>query len=203
MSVRNPATNLDAEWRVHMIVVPAKLGCSRGIMYDQIGLPREGCASFSDDGYPATDSTNFGLAGNRKQRDIPRAFLRTATQEWTHTLNPIHQEQETSADNSIMTTTPSVADVFVDYPTSPEDNHAAGLVLHPAVGKWVALGGGAYHLNEAYRRLQTLGHSVSARRMRAKSDAMEAARSGPSVYDGFADLMPDLRKPMLHTSGQV
>ena len=32
--------------------------------------------------------------------------------ELTHTLNQIHQEQETAADNSIMTTTPSVADVL-------------------------------------------------------------------------------------------
>ncbi|WP_246670109.1 hypothetical protein [Bradyrhizobium stylosanthis] len=111
-TVRNPATNLDTEWRVHMIVVPAKLGCSRGIMYDQIGVPREGCASFSDDGYPVSDSSNFGLAANKKQRDVPRAFLRSATHELTHTLNQIHQEQETAADNSIMTTTPSVADVL-------------------------------------------------------------------------------------------
>ncbi|MBR0971616.1 hypothetical protein JQ572_13580 [Bradyrhizobium japonicum] len=111
-NVRNPATNLDTEWRVHMIVVPAKLGCSRGIMYDQIGVPREGCASFSDDGYPVGDSSNFGLAANKKQRDVPRAFLRSATHELTHTLNQIHQEQETAADNSIMTTTPSVADVL-------------------------------------------------------------------------------------------
>ncbi|WP_298877888.1 hypothetical protein [uncultured Bradyrhizobium sp.] len=111
-SVRNPATNLDAEWHVHMIVVPAKLGCSRGIMYDTIGVPREGCASFSDDGYPVSDSSNFGLAANKKQRDVPRAFLRSATHELTHTLNQIHQEQETAADNSIMTTTPSVADVL-------------------------------------------------------------------------------------------
>ena len=29
-SVRNPATNLDADWHVHLIVVPAKLGCSAG-----------------------------------------------------------------------------------------------------------------------------------------------------------------------------
>ncbi len=111
-TVRNPATNLDAEWRVHLIVVPAKLGCSRGIMYDQIGVPREGCASFSDDGYPVSDSSNFGTAANKKQRDVPRAFLRSATHEVTHTLNQIHQEQETTADNSIMTTTPSVADVL-------------------------------------------------------------------------------------------
>jgi hypothetical protein len=111
-TVRNPSTDLDKDWRVHMIVVPAKLGCSRGIMYDQIGVPREGCASFSDDGYPTSNSANFGLAANKKQRDVPRAFLRSATHEVTHTLNQIHQEQETTADNSIMTTTPSVADVL-------------------------------------------------------------------------------------------
>jgi len=111
-SVRSATTDLDAEWRVHMIVVPAKLGCGRGVMYDIIGVPREGCASFSDDGYPTSDSPNFGVANNKKQRDVPRAFLRSATHEVTHTLNQIHQEQETSADNSIMTTTPSVADVL-------------------------------------------------------------------------------------------
>ena len=64
-NVRNPATNLDAEWRVHMIVVPAKLGCSRGVMYDQIGVPREGCASFSDDGYPTFRFVE--LRGGREQ----------------------------------------------------------------------------------------------------------------------------------------
>jgi hypothetical protein len=111
-TVRNPGTNLDAEWRVHLMVVPAKLGCARGVMYDQIGVPREGCASFSDDGYPTSDSSNFGAAANQKQRDVPRAFLRSATHEVTHTFNQIHQEIETSADNSIMTTTPSVADVL-------------------------------------------------------------------------------------------
>ena len=61
-------------------------------MYDQIGVPREGCASFSDDGYPTSDSSNFGTAANQKQRDVPRAFLRSATHELTHTLNQIHQE---------------------------------------------------------------------------------------------------------------
>jgi hypothetical protein len=111
-SVRNPSTNLDTDWHVHLVVVPAKLGCSRGVMYDQIGVPREGCASFSDDGYPVSDSSNFGVAANQKQRNTPRAYLRSAAHEVTHTLNQIHQESETAADNSIMTTTPSVADVL-------------------------------------------------------------------------------------------
>jgi hypothetical protein len=111
-TVRDPTTDLDKEWRMHLIVVPAKLGCGRGVMYDQIGVPREACASFSDDGYPTDDSTNFGVAANQQQRNVPRAYLRSAAHEITHTLNQIHQEQETMADNSIMTTTPSVADTL-------------------------------------------------------------------------------------------
>ena len=95
-TVRNPATNLDTEWHVHMIVVPAKLGCSRGVMYDQIGVPREGCACFCDDGYPTPTRRTSVLAANKKQRNIPRAYLRSATHELTHTLNQIHQEQETT-----------------------------------------------------------------------------------------------------------
>jgi hypothetical protein len=111
-TVRNPATNLDTEWHMHLMVVPAKLGCGRGVMYDSIGVPREGVASFSDDGYPTSDSSNFGTAANKKQRDVPRAFLRSATHEVGHGFNQIHQEQEAGADNSIMTTTPSVADLL-------------------------------------------------------------------------------------------
>ena len=108
-------------------------------MYDQIGVPREGCASFSDDGYPISDSSNFGTAQNKKQRDVPRAFLRSATHEVTHTLNQIHQEQETVADNSIMTTTPSVADVlgsgiaqqFEFRAIGPENGSILGKTMHP------------------------------------------------------------------------
>ena len=109
---RNPAANLDTEWYMHLMFVPAKLGCGRGVMYDIIDVPREGVASFSDDGYPTGDSVNFGVAANKKQRDVPRAFLRSACHEITHGFNQIHQEQETAADNSIMTTTPSVANVL-------------------------------------------------------------------------------------------
>jgi hypothetical protein len=111
-SVRKATTSLDTEWRTHLIVVPARLGCARGVMYDQIDVPREGSASFSDDGYPDTDSSNFGTAENQRQRDVPRAFLRSATHEVTHAFNQIHQESETMADNSIMSTTPSVANVL-------------------------------------------------------------------------------------------
>lgn len=112
LSVRKPTTDLDKEWRMHLVVVPAKLGCGRGVMYDTINVPREGVASFCDDGYPSGDSSNFGTAANQKQRDIPRAFIRSANHEVGHGFNQVHQENEGGADNSIMTTTPSVADIL-------------------------------------------------------------------------------------------
>lgn len=111
-TVRSPATNLDSEWRIHLLVVPATMGCGRGVMYDTIGVPREGVASFSKDGYPSNQSANFGTAADQEQEDVPRAFLRSACHEVGHGFNQIHQEQEAGADNSIMTTTPSVADVL-------------------------------------------------------------------------------------------
>jgi hypothetical protein len=111
-TVRDPATNLDAEWRLHLVVVPATMSCGRGVMYDVIQVPREGVASFSDDGYPSSQSATFGTAANQQQRNVLRAFLRSASHEVGHGFNQIHQEQEAGADNSIMTTTPSVADVL-------------------------------------------------------------------------------------------
>ena len=81
-------------------------------------------------------------------------------------------------------------DVFVDYPSSDADNQAAGLVMHPDVGKWVALGGGAYHLGEACRRLQSLSRDRCARTRRRWRDSSAA----PRVLDGFADLLPDKNK---------
>jgi hypothetical protein len=69
-------------------------------------------------------------------------------------------------------------DLFVDYPASDADNHLAGLVLHPEVGKWVALGGGAYHLREASRRL----HHLSA---------LTGGDAQPRALHGFAALLPN------------
>ena len=111
-SVRKATTNLDTEWRMHLVVVPAAMECGRGVMYDTIDVPREGVASFSDDGYPSSQSANFGTAANQQQRNVARAFLRSASHEVGHGFNQMHQENEAGADNSIMTTTPSVANVL-------------------------------------------------------------------------------------------
>lgn len=112
MAVRSTAVTLDSEWRYHMLVVPGRMGCSRGKMYDVTGVHREGCVSYSNDGYPTSDSSNFGAAAGQQQRNVPRAFIRSAGHELGHTCNMVHQEGEGGADNSIMTTTPSVADVL-------------------------------------------------------------------------------------------
>lgn len=126
LTVRKPATNLDTEWHMHLVVVPASMGCGRGVMYDTIGVPREGVASFCDDGYAPNESANFGTASGKKQRDVPRAFLRSACHETGHGFNQIHQEQEGGADNSIMTTTPSVANVLGGPPgVFPDDINLA------------------------------------------------------------------------------
>ncbi|MEP7055813.1 MAG: hypothetical protein ABI912_11245 [Actinomycetota bacterium] len=112
LNIRKATTNLDTEWRLHCLVVPAAMGCGRGVMYDTIQVPREGVASFCNDGYPTSQSANFGTAANQQQRNTPRAFMRSCSHEMIHGFNQIHQEQEGGGDNSIMTTTPSVADVL-------------------------------------------------------------------------------------------
>jgi hypothetical protein len=69
-------------------------------------------------------------------------------------------------------------DIFVDYPTSDAENHAAGLMLHHEVGKWVALGGGAYHLGEACRRFSRLADGATQ-------------DSGSRVLRSLGDVLPD------------
>ena len=121
-SVLTPATALDVEWRFHLLVVPGKLGCGRGEMFDASGssspdvAPRQGAVSYSDDGYPSSDPVNYGAAADKKQRDVPRAFLRSACHEVGHGFNQQHQDLtelgEPGEDNSIMTPTPGVADAL-------------------------------------------------------------------------------------------
>jgi len=110
-------SELDKVWKARLLAIPAAMGCSRGRMFDNgtgdpNNVPREGAVTHSDDGYPAADSPNFGTAQGKKQRDVPRAFLRSAAHEVGHTFNQIHQFFELGSDNSVMTVTPSVANVL-------------------------------------------------------------------------------------------
>jgi hypothetical protein len=131
------ATDLDSTWRVHLVAVPATLGCSRGVMFDSSsgadpnGIPREGSGTFSHDGYPANEvpapggGSHYDGAADQQQRNVPRAFLRSATHEVGHAFNQIHQGFEGGSDNSIMSPTPSVAQVLGTTGTFPDDINLA------------------------------------------------------------------------------
>lgn len=122
---------LDLRWRVHLVAVPARLGSGRGVMFDSsLGadpndVPREGSATFSHDGYPATESVHYDAAADGRQFEFPRAFLRSATHEVGHAFNQIHQNFEGGVDNSIMSPTNSVAGVIGAAGTFPDDINLA------------------------------------------------------------------------------
>lgn len=117
-SMNSPISFLDQEWRLQLLVVPGKMGCSRGMLFDD---NRKGVAVFSHDGYPKEDSEHFGSATGKQQWQVPRAYLRSAAHEVGHGFNQQHQYftewGEPGSDNSIMTTTPEVAD-YLANPTS-------------------------------------------------------------------------------------
>lgn len=140
LSDYNPA-ELDAAWKVHLVAVPATLGCSRGIMFDDAAgdpndIPREGSATFSNDGYPASEvpdghgGSHYDGAADHMQKDEPRAYLRSATHEIGHAFNQIHQNFEAGLDNSIMSPTPSVAGVLGLAGTFPDQ---INLAFNPTV----------------------------------------------------------------------
>lgn len=122
------STELDSEWKAHLIAIPASLGCSRGWMFDSAtagdlnGIFREGAVTHSHDGYPSSDGVEYGIAEDELQKDHARSYLRSAAHEVGHTFNQIHQFFEGGSDNSIMTVTPNVA-AFLDDDggTFPDD----------------------------------------------------------------------------------
>jgi len=116
-------SELEKKWRVFLVSVPATLGCSRGVVFDQTtgdtnSIDREGSATYSHDGFNASHSSNFGAAEDEMMKDWPRGFLRSAAHEVGHAFNQYHQPQQ----NSIMCPTPSVADaIAASGETFPED----------------------------------------------------------------------------------
>jgi hypothetical protein len=134
--------DLDSVWRVHLVAVPAGLfqppdQCGRGVMFDSSlgadpnAVAREGSATFSDDGYPFNEAldgaggSHYDAAANQQQRNVPRAFLRSATHEVGHAFNQIHQNFEGGIDNSIMTPTNGVARVIGTSGTFPDQINLA------------------------------------------------------------------------------
>jgi hypothetical protein len=111
-SVREPTLSQDRQWRVDLLVVPEGMDASLGVMFDDVG--REAAASFSAGRYSTIESTSYGSAVGLRQSDVPRAYLRSALHEVTHAFNEIDQHRRAADDNSIMTTTPRLAEILAD-----------------------------------------------------------------------------------------
>ena len=149
------ASVLDSTWQVHLLAVPARLRCGRGVVFDRgpgadpNNIPREGSATFSHDGYPGDEvpvpggGSHYDGVADQQQRNVPRAFLRSATHEVGHAFNQIHQAFENGNDNSIMTPTPGVAEVLGTAGTFPDE---ANLAFNDTVKKHLR------HLPDPYVR---------------------------------------------------
>lgn len=156
LDTRRASTSLDKEWLLHLLVVPENMNSGRGVMYDQIGTNREGVASFSNDGYPSASNANWGVAADEMQRDVPAAFLRSASHEVGHGFNMMHQSitsiGESGSDATIMTTSPGVANFLASNgDTFPDDIefrvnahvrhhlvHFPDIVVRPGGASWAA-----------------------------------------------------------------
>jgi hypothetical protein len=99
---RNPATDMDKEWRFYHVFVPFDSGASSGlfgIMFDELQDHREGSCNFIQ---------NFSGVHNDD-----RAKLRSAAHEIGHGFNQLHPPTEgLTSDNSIMSQSGAVRTVI-------------------------------------------------------------------------------------------
>jgi hypothetical protein len=128
---------LDSVWRVHLVAIPANLGCDRGwaieeIIVHDVRLARLGGMIYSHDGYPSEEApdgmggSHYDAAADQRQHQVPRAHLRSAAHELGHSFNQVHQQDEKGEpDNSIMTISPRVAKLLGTAGTFPDQTNLA------------------------------------------------------------------------------
>ncbi|TXI30926.1 MAG: hypothetical protein E6Q60_00230 [Nitrosomonas oligotropha] len=108
MLARRDASNLDAEWRYHVLAVRRLDSTSRGIMYDADGgdsnnIPREGCSLSSH--WVTPNTAEWGLVRNMRFGLATMPYFRTAVHETGHAMGLYHN----TADNGFMNTTDVIA----------------------------------------------------------------------------------------------
>ncbi|MBI5328604.1 MAG: hypothetical protein HZB80_10015 [Deltaproteobacteria bacterium] len=108
MLARRDASNLDAEWRYHVLCVRRLDSTTRGIMYDAYAgdsnnIPREGCAISSHWVIPNADP--WGLVKGMRFGTAAAPYFRTAVHETGHAMCLYHN----TVDNGYMNTTPDIA----------------------------------------------------------------------------------------------
>jgi hypothetical protein len=108
MLARRDASNLDAEWRYHVLCVRRLDSTERGIMYDAYAgdsnnVPREGCAISSHWTIPNT--AEWGLVRGMRFGAATAPYFRTAVHETGHAMGLYHN----TVDNGFMNTTNVIA----------------------------------------------------------------------------------------------
>ena len=108
MLTRRDSSNLDVEWRYHLIAVRRLDSTSRGIMYDAFStdsnnVPREGAAISSH--WVIPNSSTWGLVRGQRFGAADAPYFRTAVHELGHAMGLLHN----TVDNGFMNTTGVIA----------------------------------------------------------------------------------------------
>jgi hypothetical protein len=108
MLVKRDLSNLDTEWRYHVLCVRRLDATERGIMYDNgatdsNNVPREGCAISSHWTIPNTNT--WGLVKGMRFGSATKPYFRTAVHETGHAMGLYHN----TIDRGFMNTTDVIA----------------------------------------------------------------------------------------------